>query len=543
VVRYVLVSDTTLSREYNGFPLLDFLPCAPSGIVPKIAYDFLKGAPPPSENGRARVAPYAIRKIEAGLLSQNKPEDVVVAHEDYIRAFVKEDTEVIGVYTMDPLGLGPLTMSFKALFDDGGKPWVRKEFEKLMSVLNSARKGTRAKIVVGGPGVWELTVMPEVMNELGIDLAFQGEADDIINELFEDIGNDAVYDGDYFSGYQSFSDEFQKVWVAHEKFITRKRASKQFPSLEEIPLIRGPTTKGLVEVMRGCGIGCDFCEVTLRPLRYYSPEAVAQEVAVNAEAGYKNAWLQTDEVFAYKHGPHFEPNPEALKDLFSAAMTVEGIEHSNPTHGRISVPAAYPDLIKSVSSIVKAGANRWVGVQVGLETGSDRLALIHMPNKTLPLKIGPDGSWQEIVLAGLTNLNLAFWRPAFTVQVGQSQETHEDNWDTVALVNRMSELEPGGRTSEFTVTPMLNVPLGLIKSRGLSSSILNESQLAVYYACHRHLMSMVVRDSVRESKGNFVKRAIVSSALRMGSFALLHYIEALCKKRGVDVEKLKRHGL
>ena len=50
------------------------------------------------------------------------------------------------------------------------------------------------------------------------------------------------------------------------------------------------------------------------------------------------------------------------------------------------------------------------------------------------------------------------------MQVGQKGETDEDNWDTVALINRLSNSYVDGRPFEFTVTPMLNVPLGRIKS-------------------------------------------------------------------------------
>jgi radical SAM superfamily enzyme YgiQ (UPF0313 family) len=540
----VLVSDTTLSREYNNVPLLDFLPCAPSHTVPRIVYDFLKGRPPHAIGGRAAVAPYALRKIEASLLRENGQEDVVVAHEDYVSEFVGQDTEVIGVYTMDPLGLGPLTMSYSVLFGDSSKPWVRVEFERLIASLNAVRRGTRAKLVVGGPGVWELTVMPEVMEQLGIDIAFQGEADDIVNELFEEISTGDVYSRrGYFMGYQSFDDDFRKMWVGHDRFITRGAGSKQFPTLDELPVIRGPAVKGLVEVMRGCGIGCDFCEVTLRPLRYYDPARVAQEVAVNVAAGYDNAWLQSDEIFAYRHGPRYEPNQEAILELFRSVMSVRGVAHSNPTHGRISIPAAYPELLRKISAVVRAGPDHWVGVQVGLETGSDRLAGIHMPNKTLPLRVGPDGTWQEIVMQGLAAMNRAYWRPAFTVQVGQMDETVEDNWETVAMINRMSEMEVDGRPSEFTVTPMQNVPLGLIKSKKFSSELLDESQLAVYYASYRHLAKMTLRDSMRDSKGNIVKRTVVSSILDIGSYGLLHIIESICRRRGLDVEKVKRFGL
>jgi radical SAM superfamily enzyme YgiQ (UPF0313 family) len=543
MAKYVLVSDPSLSREYNNFPLLDFLPCAPSGPVPEFLYSFLKGRRTPDDNGRAVLAPYALRKLEAALLVKNRKEDVVVAHEDFASSFIKDDTEIIGVYTMDPLGLGPLTMSFSILFGDQSKPWVRIEFERLMRRLDRARKGKKAKIVVGGPGVWELTVMPETMDELGIDLAFQGEADDIINEVLQDISSNAIYDSGYFQGYQSFDEGFHKQWVKHERFITRMRNSKQFPTLEDIPLIQGPTVKALSEVMRGCGVGCDFCEVTLRPIRYYTPDMVKKEVGVNAKFGRTSAWLHSDEIFAYQHGPHFTPNGEAIKDLFGATMSVKGIRYTNPTHGRISIPAGYPELVREISSVIRAGPDHWIGVQVGLETGSDRLALIHMPNKTLPLKIGPDGSWQQIVAEGVKGMNLAYWRPAFTVQVGQMDETADDNWETVAMVNRLSNMEVGSLPSEFSVTPMQNVPLGLIKNRAFTSEMLDESQLAVYYACYRHLSKMIRRDAVRDSKGNLARRTAMSMTLTLGGWGLLHFIETLCKKRGLDLEKVKRYGV
>jgi len=544
MAKYVFVADPSLSREYSNFPLLDFLPCAPTRIVPAVVYGFLKGGRIPDFNGRAVFAPYALRKLESALLARNKREDVVIAHEDYAASFIKDDTKIIGVYTMDPLGLGPLTMSFSLLFAASCKPWVRVEFERLVRKLSRAKRGKKAKLVIGGPGVWELTLEPGVMDELGIDYAFQGEADDIINEVLEDIANETIYDKGYFQGYQFFDAGFHKTWVAHDRFITRVRSGKQFPTLEDIPLIQAPTVKGLSEVMRGCGIGCDFCEVTLRPIRYYTPEMVRKEATINARYGKKSVWMHSDEIFAYQHGAHFTPNPEAIKELFETVMSVDGIGHTNPTHGRISIPAGYPELVKQISSVVNAGPDKWIGVQVGLETGSDRLALEHMPNKTLPLKIGPDGTWQQIVAEGTRAMNRAYWRPAFTVQVGQMDETADDNWETVAMVNRLSDMEyAGGRPLEFSATPMQNVALGLIKSKSYSVHMLDESQLAVYYACYRHLAKMIRRDSVRDSKGNTVRRAAMSTVLNLGGWGLLHYIEGICKKRNLDLEKVKRYGL
>jgi len=545
MARFVLVSDTTLSREYRSFPLLDFLPSAPVERVPASVYRFLKGSALPSVGGRALRAPYSLRKLEAGLLKEYPESDVVVAHEDHIQDFVDEGTEVIGVTTMDPLGLAPLTMSFALFFRTRGHAYVRKEFEALIGRINKLRSGKKAKLLLGGPGVWEFTVMPEEMERLGIDRAFQGEADDIIGDVFRHISGGGSSSNLFQGGFQTFDDHFRRHYVHDERFLSRYQFSKQYPRLEEIPDIVNPSVKGMVEVMRGCGVACDFCEVTLRPLRYFPPERVKREVELNVRSGQTHAWLHSDEIFAYEHGAHFEPNGEALQDLFSTVMGIKGMVYTNPTHGRISIPAAYPELIKRLSAVLKAGPNNWIGIQVGIETGSDRLAAIHMPNKTLPLKVGPDGSWADIVCRGTHVLNKYYWRPAFTVQVGQSAETPEDNWETVALVNRMSHSEVDGRPLEFTATPMQNVPLGKIKSKSFESFALDESQLAVYYACYRHLYRVAARRAASpRSNGTSSAAGIGTGALlAVGAWAMLQIVSMECRKGGLDLEKAARHGL
>jgi radical SAM superfamily enzyme YgiQ (UPF0313 family) len=179
-----------------------------------------------------------------------------------------------------------------------------------------------------------------------------------------------------------------------------------------------------------------------------------------------------------------------------------------------------------------------------VETGSERLAKIHMPNKTLPLKIGPDGSWQEIVWMGTFQLNRRYWRPAFTVQVGQEGETPEDDWETVALVNRMSRSEVDGRPFEFTITPMQNVPLGHIRSKKWSSMRLDESQLAVYYACYRHLAKMTSRNALRAVEGGSSFSNLVTNAiLAAGGRAMLEIVSTVCKRGGLDLEKAARWGV
>ncbi len=548
MAKCVLLSDETLIYDYRDFPLLDFLPCAPAYSMPNGVYEFLKGrVSPPIDGGRLKYAPYGLRKLEAALLRRYSVADVAVAHPDYMMDYIKDDTEVIAVYTMDPFGLGPTTMSYYALFESNNEghelnAFVRQDWEALINRVNRAREGRKAKLVVGGPGVWEYMLMPEEIDRQKIDYLFQGETDDIVPELFEQISSDSI-DGNMFShSYITYDESFHRIMKEDPKFLSRGRGLKTFPSLDTIPDIVNPSVKGLTESMRGCGIGCDFCEVTLRELRYYPVEKVVNEIKVNVEkGGISQAWLHSDEIFAYRHLPRYVPNEDALVELFTAIMAIKGVKTTNPTHGRISIPAAYPELMGRLSKVMRAGPNNYIGIQVGLETGSDRLALRHMPAKTLPLSIGKDGSWQEIVWKGVHSMNRYYWRPAFTVQVGQIEETDEDNWDTVALINRLSNSVCDGRPFEFTVTPLLNVPLGRIKSKHIDAKLSN-SMLAVYYASYRHLAKMAIRDAWRDSTGNPIVRMGTAGLIGTGGYLMYKAVEKIAVKNGVDIEKVKSYG-
>jgi radical SAM superfamily enzyme YgiQ (UPF0313 family) len=546
LAKCVLVSDNTLLYDYRNFPLLDFLPCAPTQSVPKSAYNFLKGKiSPPTEDGRLKYAPYALRKLEASLLKKYNKGEIVVAHPDFLDRFIKEDTEVIGIDTMDPFGLGPVTMSYYALYESKVlDAYVRVEWEELIKKVNLIREGKKAKLVIGGPGVWEYMLMPEEIERHKVDYLFQGEVDDVADQLIEQIAQGSIDSNMFSHSYITYDDSFHRIVREDGKFLSRGKGLKTFPSLDDIPDIVNPSMKGLTECMRGCGIGCDFCEVTLRELRYYPVEKIVNEIRVNMEkGGQTRAWLHSDEIFAYKHLPHYVPNAEALIELFQGIMSVKGIKFTNPTHGRISIPAAYPELMQKLSEIMKASNRNWIGVQVGLETGSDRLALKHMPAKTLPLKIGSDGSWQEIVWNGVASMNKYYWRPAFTVQVGQMDESDEDNWDTVALINRLSNsILPDGRPFEFTVTPLLNVPLGRIKSKRMDSQ-LSKSMLAVYYASYRHLAKMATRDPLSSDYTNPLVKYATGAMIYFGGIGMFEIVKRISNKKGVDIEKAKNYGV
>ena len=127
--KIVLTADRTLMSPYRGLSLATFFGCAPAldphrdpksfwykilgkQVTPKILFDFICNYIPHT-NGVANYAPYGLRKLEAGLLRDGFSRDeVVIAHPDHIEQFIGPQTEVIGTYEMDPLGMGPVTMTF-----------------------------------------------------------------------------------------------------------------------------------------------------------------------------------------------------------------------------------------------------------------------------------------------------------------------------------------------------------------------------------------------------------------------------------------------
>ena len=106
----------------------------------------------------------------------------------------------------------------------------------------------------------------------------------------------------------------------------------------------------------------------------------------------------------------------------------------------------------------------------------------------------------DIVWQGTYVMNKYYWRPAFTVQVGQDGETDEDNWDTVALINSMSNSTlDDGRPFEFTITPMQNVPLVLLSARSFASINLNESQVGPLRG-YLDLAKLATRDAFKKGR-------------------------------------------
>jgi len=508
--RIVLTADRTLMSPYRGISLASFFGCAPAldvnrsrnsfwyhilgqQVTPRVLFDFICN-PIEQKGGLANYAPYGLRKVEASLLRDGYSSDeVVVAHPDYVENFIGPETEVIGTHEMDPLGMGPVTMTFTY----GRKQMSYDEFysRDLHLRIKAAKKrnGSKAKIIAGASGTWQYNYDPAKIEEYGLYGLVEGELGGIGPEI--DGAGRRFFDS-LIGGEMETANPFKKTEfkVEIKEFHKNDRDYHgrfihcwDEPSVDEIPTIVKPSMHGMVEVMRGCGRGCKFCDVTLRPLRYYPVEKVQKEIEINMKyGGLKNAWIQSDDIFVYGLNPrttkNMQPNREAIEELFRGIMAT-GVEHTNPTHGTLAGAIADERLIPNLSKIIKAGADNHIGIQCGFETGSTRLIGKYADRKLAPYR--PD-EWHWVVKTAIKTLNEHYWVPAFTLIMGlNNDETPEDSWETIRLIHDVETEQPD---SKFTVTPLTFVPIGLLEKSDFFDigNTMDPPKLGVMYKTWQH---------------------------------------------------------
>ena len=507
MAKYVLTTDLTLLTEYRRVPLAAFFSCIPSDYwYSRLVHKLLADAPKLDENGRPIRVPYGLRKIEAGLVKSVGRENVEVVDPRHLERHVTEDTEIVGVNSMDPLGLGPVSMSFTV----GGSltPYTKFMFLDLMRRIK--KLDGDFKVAMGGPGAWQFDHKPGQQEQLGIDTIVQGEVDHLIGGIFERIAN----------GESPPSVRFENGTA---------------PSVEEIPKIIGASMDNMVEVMRGCGRGCDFCEVTRRRVRFFPLDYIADEVAQNVKAHRGGSiQLHADDIFLYQLEDRrtLQPNEDALKGLFQHVMNQPGVTHCYPTHGTVSAASVNPALISDLSRIVRAGPDKWVGIQCGAETGSPKLARNVLSRKAAPFS--PD-EWPDLVVNGVEIFNRNYWFPAFTVIMGLPGETPDDAWMTVEMIDRMEQIP----NNHFIVAPLTFVPVGALKGAEFFNpeEMLDEARLNVAYRAWRHDVLEMDRNLWRFMSLPGPLRAAIAGVARFGGRYVLNMLERYAAKRGFRIRR------
>jgi radical SAM superfamily enzyme YgiQ (UPF0313 family) len=561
--KVVLSADRTLMSPYRGISLASFFGCAPAidvnrdhssfwyhifgnQVTPRMLFDFICN-PIPHTNGVANYAPYGLRKVEAALVRDGySREDVVVAHPDHIERFIGPGTEVVGTYEMDPLGMGPVTMTFTY----GRKQMSFDEFysRELHLRIKAAkeRTGSNAKILAGASGTWQYNYDPAKIEEYGLYGIVEGdmggigpEMDGAGGKFFDSLINGEMDIANPFKK-NKFKVEIKEFNRDNQQYHGRFIHCWEEPSVEEIPTIINPSMHGMVEVMRGCGRGCKFCDVTLRPLRYYPVEKVQKEIEINMKyGGAKNAWVHSDDIFVYGMNPrttkNMQPNREALEELFKGIMST-GIEHTNPTHGTLAGAIADERLLPNISKTIRASPDNHIGIQCGFETGSIRLIGKYADRKLAPFK---PSEWHWVVKKAVKTLNENYWVPAFTLIMGlDNNETAEDSWDTIQLIHELETEQP---ESKFTTTPLTFVPIGLLEKSSFYDigNNMDAPKLGVMYKTWQHNFRHGIQKFMHKvGRDNPVKNLFFAGLARTLGGVPLSAMERYARKKGPEHERV-----
>jgi radical SAM superfamily enzyme YgiQ (UPF0313 family) len=420
----LLTSDRTLMSDYHHNEFIGFGTCAPPNFIPDSLYRTLFFPPTKTKNGCPKEAPYGLRKAEAILLNAGFNVQTLSPHK--LKPHLTQ-AKVLGVHVMDPFGLGPASTTLAYLFKK--EPFLAQHFSKFFTqpeITEAKKHGL--KIFVGGPGAWQFKYRPTFQYEHGIDCIVEGENENVLPKLMQSTLNGEPL----------------------PKHI--EVPVKDAPKLEQIPDIQNPAINGLLEIGRGCCRGCEFCNVTLRPLRWYPLDKIMRELEVNTKP-FKNkiACLHGEDVMLYG-STNVTPNDERLLQLHEAVM--KQIDSIAWSHCSLAAVASKPKLLSQISQIVRAKQDWW-GVEIGIETGSAELAKKIMPAKALPFK--PD-EWSQVVKQGMGIMHDNMLVPAGTLIVGLPEETEADIQKTMDMIDDVKDCRS-------LIVPLFFVPLGKLTNQ------------------------------------------------------------------------------
>ena len=503
--KIVLTADRTLMSEYGGGIFMGFSACVPKGLVPDYVYfNFFCPSVGVGPSGEVEVAPCGLRRVEAALLEYGFSEDeVIVAHPDYLDRVVGPETRVLGVNETDPLGIGPATTTFTELF--GGEAYMAIKFREIL--FHPAVREHGVRIIVGGPGAWQLEVHEEVRRQYGVDCVVVGEAEEIAGPLFEKA-------------------------VRGEKLPEVVHGTVTPP--EKVPNIRRPTVCGIVEISRGCGRGCRFCEPTLAKLRSFPVEKIVKDVEVNVRAG-RQPILHAEDVLRYG-AKSFMPEKEKVLRLFKAVRSVPGVEHIGMSHFALSSVAAAPDLVEEMTPLLGADEHHWASGQTGIETGSPHMIDLHMRGKVKPFR--PE-EWPEVVVRAFEIMRENNWVPCATLIIGLPGETEKDVELTIDLVERL-------RPFKSLIVPLFFVAMGALRRKGHRSMELRDlsirrSELLLKAWKHNLLWApTLMREYFRMTARNRLAVAGMVLVLTYGVRVALNAIKKCETEYGWDLLAMRR---
>ncbi len=450
----VLTSDRTMMSNHHGKEFLGFLATGPAIFLPEKLWLWLAAPKIKVDSyGRPREASYGLRKVEAALVDAGY--NAAIIDPDYLDRYL-DTMKILMLGHHDYFAYGPPSSEWWSI--TGREPINRVSFIRLMNspVIKKAKeKGV--KIIAGGPAAWQWLYELDFWRKWGVDTVIEGEVERVIVDLVDKALNNEPLP--------------QYIYVGpHDS-----------PSIDEIPVIKGASVNGLVEIMRGCPRGCSFCSVTHRPLRFIPIDKIVEEIRVNLRAGINGVILHSEDVLLYG-GEGVKPKPEPLYKLHEKVMKEIG-ESGGFAWSHISLAAMvygekeYRLITNLLQNYILNDYRRFIGVEVGIETGSPKLARKIMYAKSAPY---PPEKWPEVVEEAFKIMHESRIIPAATLILGLPEETVDDLIYTLELLDRL-------KPYRSVIVPMFFVPMGVLKKdKWFLRRHLRQEHIDILYKCYQH---------------------------------------------------------
>jgi radical SAM superfamily enzyme YgiQ (UPF0313 family) len=414
--RIVLSGSKTAVSYFRHSSWIGFLGCIPSNY-PKVpcSKELMENVFFPTKSndqGQLIFAPYSLRKIEAALLEYGFSEDeVIIADPRKLDRAIGPETKAIGLTVHDPLGYSAVSQLNACLFRlINWRPtmsYTAAAFDDI--IKNPVLHKYNSKLIIGGPGIWQLEEHPEMFREWGIDCLVYGEAESVAGPLFENA-------------------------LKGETLPQRTASDKPLRS-EKVPLIRGPSTCGIVEITRGCGRGCQFCTPDLLFFGSIPKENILKEVETEIKYGIRRIELHSEDALFYgrKLGS-FEVNHGAIVDLFASVKRFPGVREVTTDFFACSTVKSAPKTVKSMSEIMELDEKHPGYVETGLETVSSRLVQNIMPGKVKPYSVE---EWPDVIDDALGILDDNHWFTVASMMTGLPKETEQDVIRSIEFIDKI----------------------------------------------------------------------------------------------------------
>jgi radical SAM superfamily enzyme YgiQ (UPF0313 family) len=432
----------------------------------------------PHKNGIAEIALLALRKVEACLKSYGI--DTVVAVPQHAE---KIPADVYFVSAMDPFGIGPATTTTCGLAR-GKIPFNRYFFDRLVTKIRKTHPN--AKIIAGGPGAWEFEIFPGEQNRLGIDCVYNGAVESAPPEFWLSMFNGGV----------------------------PKQYKPPADMLRPDPKpIQGPSFWGMVEISRGCGRGCQFCDFELMSgFKWLPKDFILKEAALNAQSPLVHSiTLLSEDTLRYGTARgRWKPTGEIVDLVKDLARFGKPLAF---THCCLATALANPKVMEDFSYYAGLNEKNLSGFQTGIESGSPRIVERYLKGKMLPWK--PD-EWWDVVQQGMAIMVDNYVIPHATLVMGMQEETPDDTVKTIELVESVSHIPS-------LIMPLFFVPLSVLKDRPFIAEMMTPEQKDLLMVSARHTARWARRLPNWSGSLGFTDRIVFTT----GSNYSFEFMEAL----------------